>query len=313
MGLCVIGGSSHKQLTQKICDHLGTTETASQSIMFSNGNRFIKIDEPVRGDDVFVIQTQLPSVDEHIMEMLIYIRALKSASAGRITAVFPYFPYSRSDKKDQPRVAITARLLADLLETAGANRALIMEMHVPQIQGFFSVPCDHLIAAPDIVTHLKASWDLTNYCLVAGDSGAAKLLKAYADGLNLPVAIMDKRRTGNEEKVSIKGVIGDVRGKKTLIIDDETSSGGTLIHDAHYLLEHAGALSVDACFIHAALGPHAAERLNQSPIGKFLTTDTIPLHGNTLRNIEVISVAKRFAECIRRTHEGTSIRSLNDI
>jgi ribose-phosphate pyrophosphokinase len=310
--LRIIGGSSHTAFTEKVCEHLGIEPTRSQSILFSNGNRFVKIDEAVRGDDVFVIQTQRPSVDEHLMEMLIYIRALKTASAKRITAVFPYFPYSRSDKTDQPRVAITARLLADLLEVAGAKRALIMEMHAPQIQGFFSIPCDHLVAAPAIVSYLRQHWDLSNHSLVAGDSGAAKMIKQYADGLQLPVAIMDKRREGNEEKVSIKGVIGDVRGKKTLLIDDETSTGGTLVSDSHYLLEHAGALSVDACFVHAALGPQAASRLNASPIGRFLTTDTIPLDDHDLRDTTVISVAKRFADCIRRTHQGESIRSLNE-
>lgn len=313
MNIKIIGGSSHPQFTKKICDYLGVTETQSQSILFSNDNRFVKIDEPVRGDDVYVVQTQAPSVDEHIMELLIMIRALKSASAGRITAVLPYFPYARSDKKDQPRVAITARLLADLLETAGANRALIMEMHAPQIQGFFSIPCDHLIAAPDVVQYLKDHWDLTNYCLVAGDSGAAKMMKIYADGLNLPVAIMDKRREGNEEKVDIKGVIGDVQGKKVLLIDDETCSGGTLIKDAHYLMEHAGAVSVDACFVHAALGNNAGEKLNASPINKLVTTDTIPSDHHGLENCTVISVADRFAECIKRIHKGESIKALNDI
>ncbi|MFA6427074.1 MAG: ribose-phosphate pyrophosphokinase [Candidatus Magasanikbacteria bacterium] len=312
MGLKIISGSSHKQFTRAVCEHLGIQETKTTAKVFSNENRFIKIEEPVRGDDVFVIQTQASPVDAHIMELLMIIRTLRDASAKRITAVLPYLPYIRSDKKDQPRVCLAARLMADMLQTAGANRALIMEMHSPQTQGFFSIPTDHIIAAPDIVTHLKHNWDLSNYVLIAGDSGAAKLLQPYADSLHLPVAIMDKRRMGNEEQVSIKGVIGDVHGKKGLIIDDETSSGGTLIENTKFLLAQSGVLSVDVCFIHAALGKGAVEKLNSSPIGRFITTDTIPLT-DELRNVEIVSVAGRFAEFIQRIHDDKSVKSINDL
>jgi len=312
MTLRIIGGSSHKQFTQAICKHLGVKKTEMTSKVFSNDNRFVTINEPVRGDDVFVIQTQRAPVDSHIMEMLILIRALRDASAARITAVMPYFPYSRSDKKDQPRIAITAKLLADLLASAGANRVLIMEMHVPQIQGFFSIHCDHLIAAPEITAHLKKHWNLENYCLVAGDAGAAKMVKLYADTLELPVAIMDKRREGNDGSVSIKSVIGNVENKKVLIIDDETASGGTLVKNAAFLMDHAGAVSVDACVVHPVLGPGAVEQINASPINKFITTDTIPL-GDTLSNCEIVSVTKKFAETIRRIHANESIKSLNDL
>ena len=313
MNLKIIGGSSHKEFTKKICENLGIQETKSSSFIFSNEDRFITIDEPVRGDDVFIIQTHNSPVDAHIMELLIYIRTLRDASAGRITVVLPYFPYARSDKKDQPRVCITAKLMADMLDKAGASRVLIMEMHSPQLQGFFNIPCDHLIGAPDIIEYLKNNWDLENYVLVAGDSGAAKMMESYADALNLPVAMMDKRRIGNEEKVEIKNVIGDVRNKKILIIDDETLSGGTLVKDAEFLLNQAGAISVDACFIHANLGEGAAEKLNNSSIKRFLTTDTIPSEGFGLRDLEVISVSKRFAEFIKRIHENKSVKSLNDL
>jgi ribose-phosphate pyrophosphokinase len=313
MSLKIIGGSSHKDFTQKVCAHLGVVETKTTSLMFSNDNRFVTIDEPVRGDDVFVIQTPAPPADVHIMELLILIRTLRDASAERITAVMPYLPYARSDKKDQPRVCITARLIADLLQTAGADRALVMEMHSKQIQGFFSIPCDHLIAAPDIIAYLKNNWDLENYVIVAGDAGAAKMVKPFADGLHLPVAMMDKRREGNEEQVRIKGVIGDVKGKKVLIVDDETASGRTLIKDAEFLMSEAGASSVDACFIHVAFDEKAAERLNNSPISKFLTTDTVPLGNKQLKNCEIISVTKRFAEMIKRIHSNESVKSLNDI
>jgi len=311
--LKIIGGSSHKNFTKKICEHLGVEETKTTSFTFSNEDRFITIDEPVRGDDVFVIQTHNSPVDAHILELLIYIRTLRDASAERITAVLPYFPYARSDKKDQPRICITAKLMADMLQRAGADRVLIMEMHSPQLQGFFNIPCDHLVGAPDIVEYLKNNWNLENYVLVAGDSGAAKMMEPYADALNLPIAMMDKRRIGNEEKVKIKGVIGEVTGKKVLIIDDETLSGGTLVEDAEYLLNIAGAIEVDACFIHANLGKGAAEKLNNSKIKKFLTTDTIPSENFGLRDLEVISVAKRFANMIQRIHKNESVKSLNDI
>lgn len=311
--LKIIGGSSHKQFTKKICDYLGVAETKTQSFKFSNDNRFITIDEPVRGDDVFVIQTQLTPVNSHILELLMIIRTLRDASAGRITAVLPYFPYSRSDKKDQPRICITAKLIADLLQTAGANRILTMQLHSPQVQGFANVPFDHIVAAPDVANYLKEHWNLDNYVLVAGDSGAAKMIEPYADALNLPIAMIDKRRIGNDEKVKIKSVLGDVADKKCLIIDDETLSGGTLIEDAKFLLENAGATEVDACFVHANLGTGAAEKLNNSPIKKFLTTDTIPSAHQGLRDLEVISVAKRFAEFIDRIHKNESVKSLNDV
>ena len=313
MTLRIIGGTSHKKFTQKVCEHLGVEETKTTIRTFSNDNQFVSIDEPIRGDDVFIIQTQVPPVDKYLMELFMLIRALRSASAGKITVVFPYMPYVRSDKKDQARISLTARLIADLLESAGADHALIMDLHSPQVQGFFSFPCDHLIAAPEIIKYLKENWDLENYCLVAGDAGAAKMLKIYADGLNLPVAIMDKRRDGNDEKVTIKGVIGDVQNKKVLIIDDETQSGCTLIKDAEYLLQHAGAKSVDACVVHPALGPEADEKLNNSPIERFLTTDTIPTENHNLKNHEIVSVTKKFAECIDRIHNNKSIKSLNDL
>ncbi|OGH95134.1 MAG: hypothetical protein A2538_03415, partial [Candidatus Magasanikbacteria bacterium RIFOXYD2_FULL_41_14] len=309
--LKIFSASSHPQFAQKICENLGTELSRSESFVFSNDNRFVTIEEPVRGDDVFVIQTSCEPVDAHIVELLMYIRTLRDASAGRITAVMPYFPYVRSDKKDQPRVCISARLMADLLEKAGANRVLMMEMHSQQIQGFFSVPCDHLLSAPSIISYLTKNWDLNNYALVAGDAGAAKLLKIYADGLNLPVAIMDKRRESNDEKPTIKGVVGDVRGKKVLIVDDEMSSGRTLIKDTEYLLNHAGAVSVDACITHAVLGAGSIETLNNSQINRFVITDTIPTDKKNLKNKEVVSVTSLFAECIRRTHENQSIRSLN--
>lgn len=308
----IFSGSSHPQFAKKICSILNVPLAKSQSFIFSNDNRFITIDEPVRGEDVFFIQTSCSPTDAHLMEMLMFIRALRDASANRIITVTPYFPYVRSDKRSQPRICITARLTADLIQQAGANHILIMDMHSSQLQGFFSIPCDHLLAAPTIINYLKTNWNLQNYTMVAADAGAAKTLKTYADTLRLPVAIMDKRRDANDEQPKIKGVIGDVKNKKVLIIDDEASSGRTLIRDAEFLINQAGAIKVDACVTHAVLGPNAAENLNNSPIDRIIITDTIPSDKQPLKNKEIVSVIPVFAECIKRIHQGESIMSINE-
>jgi ribose-phosphate pyrophosphokinase len=202
--------------------------------------------------------------------------------------------------------------VADLIQEAGADHILIMDMHSPQLQGFFSIPCDHLLAAPTIMHYLTQNWDLKNYILVAADAGAAKSLKTYADGLRLPVAIMDKRRDNNDEQPKVKGVIGNVKGKQVLIIDDEVASGRTLARDAEYLIKHAGAKSVDACVTHAVLGPGAAKILNDSPIDRLIFTDTVPTEHQKIKKKEVISVTSVFAECIKRIHQGESIMSINE-
>lgn len=311
--LKIFSGSSHPAFAQSIATHLGVPLGAVESKIFSNNNRFVRIEEPVRGDDVFVVQTSVEPVDAHLVELIMLIRTLRDASAARVTAVLPYFPYVRSDKKDQPRVCIAARLAADLLEAAGANRVLTMDLHSPQIQGFFSIQCDHLLASPTIIKHLQANWDLQNFVLVASDAGAAKMLKIYADHLGLPVAIMDKRREGNDEQPAIKGVIGNVGGKQTLLLDDEMSSGRTLVRDAEYLMNEAGAKSVDACVVHPVLGWGSLEELNHSAIERFAVTNTIPTGDKPLKNKVVVDVAPQFAECIRRIHDNQSIRSLNEI
>ncbi len=313
MDLKIFSASSHPEFAEAICRHLNLSLGHAHSQVFSNDNRFVTINEPVRGADVFIVQTSSAPVDSNLVELLMYIRTLRDASAGRITAVLPYFPYVRSDKKDQPRVCIAARLTADLLQTAGADRVLTMDLHSPQIQGFFSIPCDHLLASPTIIKYLKAHWNLENYVLVAGDAGAAKMLKIYADALELPVAIMDKRREGNNEKPTIKGVIGDVHGKKVLLIDDEASSGRTLMRDVEFLLEKAEAVSADACIVHAVLGDEAVTALNTSAINRFVITNTLPTNTKPLKNKEVVDVSQLFAECIRRIHANESIKSLNDV
>jgi ribose-phosphate pyrophosphokinase len=313
MQLRIFSGSSHPEFASRIAAALGVSVGKTESQVFSNNNRFVRIDEPVRGDDVYLVQTSCNPVDSHLMELLMLTRTLRDASAQRVTVVLPYFPYVRSDKRDQPRVCLTARLVADLLAAAGADRVLTMDLHSPQIQGFFSIHIDELLASPSIINHLTKNWDLRDAVLVASDSGAAKMLKIYADALNLPVAIMDKRRESNNEQPTIKGVIGSVTGKKAILIDDEASSGRTLVRDAAFLVEHAGAVSVDACVVHAILGGKAVEELNQSPINRFVITNTIPTDNKLLKNKEIVDVTPQFAECIKRMHENKSILNLNAV
>lgn len=306
----VIGGTSHPQLTHDICAALGIEPCPTTVVRFSNENILVRIEENVREADVFVVQTSSPPVSDGIVELLITIDALKHASAGRITAVLPYFPYTRSDKKDRPRVSIVARLMADLIQAAGANRVLTMNLHSPQVQGFFRIPCDQLIAMPILCDALRASRDLSNYVIVAGDVGESKDAGHYAACLDLPLAIVDKRRHGDDEKARAVNVIGEVKGKVALIVDDEVASGGTLVEAARTVLE-AGARAVEACVVHPVLSGHAVERLDKSPIGELVTTDTIPIpEAKRSPKIRVTSVAPLFADAIRAIHDGSSVSRL---
>src|SRR5262250_3462033 len=264
----LISGTAHPELAEAIAKHLGIELCRSTVVRFSNENMMVQIDENVREADVFVIQPSCPPVSDGIVELLMTIDALKHASAGRITAVLPYFPYVRSDKKDRPRISITARLMADLLQTAGADRILTMHLHAPQIQGFFRIPTDQLEAAPILCDYLRESRDLSNYVLVAGDVGEAKDVGHYAARLKLPIAIVDKRRFGDEEVARAVNLIGDVAGKVALIIDDEIASGGTLVEAARFVLER-GAVAVEACAVHAVLSGRAIERIAASPFGNW--------------------------------------------
>jgi ribose-phosphate pyrophosphokinase len=270
----------------------------------------VQIDENVREADVFVIQPSCPPVSDGIIELLITIDALKHASAGRVTAVLPYVPYVRSDKKDRPRISITARLMADLLQTAGADRILTMHLHSPQVQGFFRIPTDQLEAAPILCDYLRESRDLSNYVLVAGDVGEAKDVGHYAARLNLPIAIVDKRRSGDDEVARAVNMIGDVAGKVALIIDDEIASGGTLVEAARFVLER-GAVAAEACVVHGVLSGRAIERIEASPLRQLVVTDTIPLAvGKRIAKIEVRSVARLFADAIHAIHDGSSVSRL---
>ncbi len=306
--LKIFAGRSHPALAEDICYFLDVALGRTKVVEFSNDNLMVRIEENVRECDVFVIQTSCPPVNTGVMELLIMIDALKHASAARITAVMPYFPYARSDKKDQPRISITARLMADLLMTAGADRVLTMDLHSPQIQGFFRIPVDQLKAVRLICEHWKKR-DLDNYVLVAGDAGEAKELGAYANRLNLPMAIVDKRRYGNDDKPKAVNVIGDVEGKRCLIVDDEVASGGTLIEAANFLKKR-GALTVEATCVHPVLSGSAVDRITKSAIDELVVTDSISTAQKPFPKLSVLPVGQLFAKAIRRIHDGDSVGEL---
>ncbi len=307
--LKVFSGSSHPSFAKAICDHLGMSVGKSHTVKFSNENMMVQIEENVRGCDVYVVQTSASPVHEHLFELLIMIDAMRSASADRITAVMPYIPYIRSDKKDRPRISITARLVADLLKTAGADRVLTMDLHSPQAQGFFRMPVDQLLGAGPICDRLRKE-DTSDWVLVAADAGEAKDLGRYANRLDLPMAIIDKRREGDDENPKAVSLIGDVDGKVAVVVDDEIASGGTLIEAVEFLKKH-GATRVLATATHPIFSSNAAERIDASFLERVVVTDTVPLREDQLCDkVEVISVARLFAEAITRIHDGRSVSQL---
>ena len=306
----VFSGSAHPTLGQAICTHLGLPLGRSHLVRFSNENMLVQIEENVREADVFVVQPSCPPVSDGLVELLITLDALKHASAGRITAVLPYFPYARSDKKDRPRISITARLMADLLQTAGANRVLTMDLHSPQVQGFFRIPVDQLLAAPIICDYLIATRDLRDYVLVAGDIGEAKGAEVYAHRLHLPLAIVDKRRHGDDEQPQAVHLIGDVAGKIALIVDDEIASAGTVVEAARFVRAR-GAAAVEAAAVHGILSGRAVERLAQSPLRSVVVTDSVPVPPEKRSDqLTVLSVAPLFAAAIKAIHHGDSVSAL---
>jgi ribose-phosphate pyrophosphokinase len=310
-GLRIFSGSSHPQLAKEICECLNIPPGRLHTVRFSNENLKVKIDENVREQDVFVVQTSCPPLSEHIIELFILIDALKHASARRVTAVLPYFPYARSDKKDEPRISVTARLMADLLKTAGADRVLTVDLHSPQIQGFFSMPADQLTAVPVLCEALRAR-GLTETVVVAADVGESKDAGRFAKLLNLPLAIIDKRREGDDERAQARALIGEVRGKHALIVDDEIATGGTIFAATDFLFQ-CGAKSVSAAVVHPVLSGRAYERLALSKLERLLVTNSIPLSApNPTPKIEVLSVAPLIAEAIARIHDGRSVSELFD-
>uniref|UniRef100_A0A7C3YNU6 Ribose-phosphate pyrophosphokinase n=1 Tax=candidate division WOR-3 bacterium TaxID=2052148 RepID=A0A7C3YNU6_UNCW3 len=316
MPLKVIAGRRGITLAKKICRILNLPICETEIRNFADGEIFVRIKESVRGSDVFVIQSTPPPAD-NIWELLLIIDALKRASAERITAVIPYFGYARQDRKDEPRVPISAKLHADLLEKAGASRILTMELHAEQIQGFFNIPVDHLYSANVFVEYFK-NRNLNNYVVVSPDTGGVKRTRAFAQRLRkkIPMAIIDKRREkvtrkkGKEETVEVMNLIGDVNKKSCIIFDDIISTGETLIKAANFLKDN-GAEEIIACAAHALLAENCPERLLGSPLSEILVSDTIDLPKEKLNEkIKVLSVAPLFAEAIRRIHKGMSVASL---
>jgi ribose-phosphate pyrophosphokinase len=308
-GLKVFAGASHPSLATDICQQLGIPLGRAHTTRFSNENLKIKIDENVREQDVFVVQTACPPLSEHIVELLIMLDALRHASVKRVTAVIPYFPYARSDKKDEPRISITARLMADLVATAGADRVLTVDLHSPQIQGFFSVPADQLTGVPALCERLKAD-DLSNTVVVAADVGEAKDAGRFAKRLDLPLAFIDKRRSGDDEDARPAHVIGDIVGKNCLLVDDEIATGGTMFSATDFLLER-GALSVSAAVVHPVLSGRAIERLAASRLTRLLVTNTLPIHAERRSaKLEVLSLAPQLATAIMHIHDGRSVSEL---
>lgn len=308
--LRVFSGRSHPELTDRICNHLSIEPSPREIIRFSNENLLIQLGESVRECDVFVVQTSCPPVHEHLMELLIFIDTLKRASARRVTAVMPYFPYVRSDKKDKPRIPITARLVADLVEAAGADRVLTMDLHAPQIQGFFKIPVDHLNAAPILAAHVNNTVELDNAIVVAGDAGEAKDATAFAKRLDLDIAIIDKRRVAHDEQAKVEHLIGDVDGKTAILIDDEIASGGTLLQATDFLVRK-GSEEVVACATHGVLTGNAPEKMQTSTLREIAVTDTmpLPLH-KRVPKLRELTVSELFAHAIRNIHTGDSVSKL---
>lgn len=307
--LAVFTGNAHPQLARDICRHLGVPLGQAQVFQFTNENIFVKIEENVRGKDVFVVQPFTTPVNTSIMELLIMLDALKRASAQRITAVIPYYAYGRTDKKDQPRVPITARLIADCITTAGASRVLTMDLHAGQIQGFFNIPVDELTAQRILCRYIYAK-ELDDFTVVSTDAGFAKKARNFAEQLNAPLAIVEKRRLSNDGRIETLGLIGSVAGRHALIVDDEIDSAGTLIQ-AVQVVKEQGARDVYATAVHGVLSGPAIDRIAASDLAEVILSDTVPLpEAKRLPTITQLSVAELFAGAIARIHEGRSVAEL---
>jgi ribose-phosphate pyrophosphokinase len=311
-GIRIFSGNANIPLGVRIAQHLGRRLDGSNVSKFSDGEINIEITENVRGRDVFLVQPTSAPANDHIMELLILCDACKRASAGRITAVVPYYGYARQDRKVRPRVPITARLVADMLSAAGIERVLTMELHAGQIQGFFDMPVDNLYALTLLSDHIERSLDLTNGVVVSPDAGGVERARAYAKRLGLGLAIIDKRRSG-PNVAEVMHIVGDVAGKQALIVDDMIDTAGTLTKAAAALSE-AGATSVAAVATHPVLSGPAVSRIQESVLSKVIVTDTIPLGhaAAACDKFEVVSVAPLFAEAIRAIHHNDSVSRLFD-
>lgn len=305
--------NSNTQLAEDIAQRLGLTLGDATVSQFSDGEISVKIDETIRGADVFIIQSTSAPVNDNLMELLIMIDAMKRASAGRITAVMPYYGYARQDRKARARDPISAKLVANLLTTAGANRVVTMDLHCTQIQGFFDIPVDNLLGNPLLTNYytMKHSEEMDNFVAVSPDLGSVTRTRKFAERLNIPLAIIDKRRP--KANVSeIMNIIGDVEGKKVILIDDMIDTAGTITNAANALKER-GAIAVEACCTHGVLSGPAMKRIQESAIDELLVLDTIHMsEEKTIDKMAIVSVAQLFADAIRRIHEGISVSELFD-
>ncbi|MBN1998884.1 ribose-phosphate pyrophosphokinase [candidate division KSB1 bacterium] len=307
--LKVFFGNSNPELASEICGFLGIQHGKVRIHAFSNNNIKVKIEENVRNDDVFVIQSASSPVNDNLMELLIMVDALRYASAGRITVVMPYYFYSRSDKKDQPRISIAARLVADLLQTAGANRILTMQLHSPQIMGFSRIPVDQLLPTQIFIKYFQ-KLDLSNAVFVAPDIGGAKNVSIYAKALNKDMVIMDKVRIGDKEEVQVRNIIGDASGRDVVLMDDEVLSGGSMLEAIDALTEQK-VKSIYACCTHGFFSRNALDKFEASSVEEIVTTNTIPIKKRqAYRKLNVLSVAELFANAIRAIHVGDSVGAL---
>jgi ribose-phosphate pyrophosphokinase len=307
--LKVFSGNAHPELAHAVCDYLGIPPGRIEVSQFSNENIFVKILENVRSRDVFIIQRISSPVNNNLVELFIMLDAFWRASAGRITAVIPYYGYGRTDKKDQPRVPITARLVADLISTSGAGRVLTVDLHAGQIQGFFSVPVDELTALPILAQHIRKK-NLENIVVVATDIGISKRARDMAARLNAPLAIIEKRRIGNVDLSETLNIIGDVEGKVAVTVDDEIDTAGSLTNAVGALLAR-GAVEVYACATHPIFSGKAIERIANSPIKEVIVTQTVPVpEQKRIDKITVLPVAPLLGEAIHRIHTGLSVGAM---
>ena len=307
--LKIFTGSANPALAEEMCGCLGIPLGKASLRQFSDGEIYLQIDENVRGTDVFVVQPTCPPVDRHLMQLLLMIDALKRSSAERITAVLPYYGYARQDRKDKPRVPISAKLIASLIERAGADRILALDLHAAQIQGFFDVPVDHLFAAPVMIEYFKPQ-ETPHLTVVSPDAGGVERARAFAKRLRVPLAIIDKRRE-DVNVAEVMHIIGRVRGRNCLIVDDLIDTGGTLVKATEALLDK-GAISVSACATHAVLSGQAVERIETSKLKEVVLTNSIPLSEAARRSgkIRSLSVGKLLATGVQSIHEETSISVL---
>ena len=305
----IFSGTANEGLADEVCAFLGMNRGLALVTRFSDGEAYAQIQENVRGADVFVMQPTCRPVDEHLMELLLMIDALKRASARRITAVVPYYGYSRQDRKDKPRAPISAKLVADLLTTAGANRALIVDLHTPQLQGFFNIPVDHLFASPVLVDHFR-KLNLPNLTVVSPDAGGVERARFFAKKMEAALAIVDKRRV-EMNVAEVMHVIGDVNGRTCLVIDDLIDTAGTLVKTAAALMKN-GASKIYACASHPVLSGDAVENISQSHFSEVVVTNTIPLSEAARKEpkIRVLSIAGLIGRAIQSIHEETSVSKL---